>query len=55
MGAQSGVSKDLPGAARYFGTPALPIARARRMVAALRLLPDQLRGTRRRREDPESD
>ncbi len=46
LGAQSGVPSDLPDAGPYLGTPALPAAAARRMLAAQRRLPELLRRVR---------
>lgn len=46
LGAQSGVPGDIRRAGQYFGTPARPVAEARRISAAMPRLPELLRKVR---------
>jgi UDP-3-O-[3-hydroxymyristoyl] glucosamine N-acyltransferase len=39
IGAQAGVTNDVPAAAEYWGTPAIPLAQARRSLTSLSRLP----------------
>ncbi|PIQ82404.1 MAG: UDP-3-O-(3-hydroxymyristoyl)glucosamine N-acyltransferase [Candidatus Omnitrophica bacterium CG11_big_fil_rev_8_21_14_0_20_64_10] len=55
-GAQSGISKSVPANSQIWGTPAKPLARAKRVNAALQGLPDLLKtveGMRKRIEELE--
>jgi UDP-3-O-[3-hydroxymyristoyl] glucosamine N-acyltransferase len=46
LGAQSGVPGDIRAAGQYLGTPARPVAEARRIYAAMPRLPDLLKKVR---------
>jgi len=46
LGAQSGVPGDIRAAGQYWGTPARPVAEARRISAAMPRLPDLLKKVR---------
>jgi len=58
VGAQSGVAKSIKAGERMFGSPALPVAQAKRVEAAIRHLPElvqEVRQLRRRIRELEGD
>jgi len=58
VGAQSGVAKSVKAGERMFGSPALPVAQAKRVEAAIRHLPElvqEVRQLRRRVRELEGD
>jgi UDP-3-O-[3-hydroxymyristoyl] glucosamine N-acyltransferase len=46
IGSQSGVHRDVPAGAQVLGSPALPAAQARRVLASIPRLPELLRAVR---------